>query len=40
MSGNCALQSSRGDGFLGRIENVTRGSSGALRRERGPVDGS
>lgn len=40
MSSNCALQSSRGDGFLGRIENVTRGSSGALRRERRPVDGS
>lgn len=40
MSGDCALQSSRGDGFLCRIENVTRGSSGALRRERRPVDGS
>lgn len=40
MSGNCALQSSRGDGFFCRIENVTRGSSGALRRERRPVDGS
>lgn len=40
MSGNCALQSSRGDGFFCRIENVTRGSSGALRRERGSVDGS
>lgn len=40
MSGNCALQSSRGDGFFCRIENVTRGSSGALRRQRGPVDGS
>lgn len=40
MSGNCALQSSRGDGFFCRIENVTRGSSGALRRECGSVDGS
>lgn len=40
MSDNCALQSSRGDGFFCRIENVTRGSSGALRGQRGPVDGS